>query len=687
MKMNGMKKKLLSLLMALTMCLTLAACGEEEVSGDVSEDTQSNVPEVSVPETNIEPESDAPESDEPVADTSAVPGSWAVYWYLCGSDLESKNGFASIDLNEMMAVQLPENVNIVIQTGGATVWQNEYMDPAKLQRWLFNSEGLQLLDEQESANMGEAQTLYEFLAFANANYPAERVAVTFWNHGGGSVSGAAFDELYEMDSLDLAEMYQAFDAVWPADKENPALEMVGFDTCLMATVDVASVFQNFARYLVASEELEPGNGWYYTGWLGELAKNPAMEGDELGIAICNSFYEGCEAAGTQDQTTLSVTDLTKLTPLLEAYETFGQEALVAASQDPGFFAELGRAAAQSENYGGNTREQGYTNMVDMGHLARQTAWMLPSAQSVSDALAECVIYKVGGIYRAEATGLSCFYPYSGDVNDFNGYVSMGEGLAFKHLYAYGLTGELAEGGDEYLAGLDVQELPKVATLADMNWDGAPLDLNEEGNAVLTLGPDADAVLAGIGFSLFYVDEENDQMLLLGTDNDMEADWENGVFYDNFRGVWGALDGQLVYMELSCEGDDYNLYSVPILLNGEAYNLQVAYDFTAEAWSILGASKGLDESGMAGKELRLLEEGDVIAVIWKAASYSGDDDFEMYAAGELTVSANTAFGEAPLFDGRYSMVFEMWDAVGNYASSDAVTFDCAGGEITTTVYED
>lgn len=687
MKMNGMKKKLLSLLMALTMCLTLAACGEEEVSGDVSEDTQSNVPEVSVPETNIEPESDASESDEPVADTSAVPGSWAVYWYLCGSDLESKNGFASIDLNEMMAVQLPENVNIVIQTGGATVWQNEYMDPAKLQRWLFNSEGLQLLDEQESANMGEAQTLYEFLAFANANYPAERVAVTFWNHGGGSVSGAAFDELYEMDSLDLAEMYQAFDAVWPADKENPALEMVGFDTCLMATVDVASIFQNFARYLVASEELEPGNGWYYTGWLGELAKNPAMEGDELGIAICNSFYEGCEAAGTQDQTTLSVTDLTKLTPLLEAYETFGQEALVAASQDPGFFAELGRAAAQSENYGGNTREQGYTNMVDMGHLARQTAWMLPSAQSVSDALAECVIYKVGGIYRAEATGLSCFYPYSGDVNDFNGYVSMGEGMAFKHLYAYGLTGELAEGGDEYLAGLDVQELPKVATLADMNWDGAPLDVNEEGNAVLTLGPDADAVLAGIGFSLFYVDEENDQMLLLGTDNDMEADWENGVFYDNFRGVWGALDGQLVYMELSCEGDDYNLYSVPILLNGEAYNLQVAYDFTAEVWSILGASKGLDESGMAGKELRLLEEGDVITVIWKAASYSGDDDFEMYAAGELTVSANTAFGEAPLFDGRYSMVFEMWDAVGNYASSDAVTFDCVGGEITTTVYED
>lgn len=72
---------------------------------------------------------------------------------------------------------------------------------------------------------------------------------------------------------------------------------------------------------------------------------------------------------------------------------------------------------------------------------------------------------------------------------------------------------------------------------------------------------------------------------------------------------------------------------------------------------------------------------------KAAAYSGEDDFEMYPAEELTVTADTAFGEASLFDGSYAMVFEMWDAAGNYAYSDAVTFECAGGEIWTTVYED
>lgn len=648
------------------MLLALTACGGEE-----AEEGSEN--------TSLET------SDTEASDTDD--DSWAVYWYLCGSDLETNGGFATIDLSEMMEVQLPENVNVVIQTGGAAVWQNEYMDPSKLQRWLYNSEGLQLLEEQETANMGDAQTLYEFLSFADENYPADKVAVTFWNHGGGSVAGAAFDELHGLDSLDLIEMYQAFDAVWPADTQNPALELVGFDTCLMATVDVASVFQNFARYLVASEEVEPGNGWLYSGWLGQLADNPAMNGEELGIAICDTYYEGCEAVGTQDQTTLSVTDLTKLTPLLEAYESFGEEAFAAAAEDPGFFAELGRAAAQSENYGGNTREQGYTNMVDLGHLARQTAGMLPSAQNVCDALDECVLYRVGGIYRSEATGLSCYYSYNGDIEDFNGYIDIGAGLAFKHLYAYELTGELAEGGEEYLASLDIQELPDIVSLADMGWDGAPLDVDDEGTSILTLGPEAYDVLAGIGFSLYYVDEENDQMMLLGTDNDMTADWENGVFYDNFRGVWGAIDDCLVYMELSFEGEDYNLYSVPILLNGEEYNLQVAYDFEAEEWSILGASKGLDESGMAGKELRLLEEGDVITTIWQLASYSGDDDFEMYAAEELTVTADTAFGETALFDGRYCMVIEMWDAAGNYAYSDQVTFDCADGEILTTVYEE
>ncbi|MDO4531185.1 MAG: clostripain-related cysteine peptidase [Bacillota bacterium] len=646
------RKKLLAALLSMVMAFGLAACGGEEI-----------------PNKSMGAES------------------WSVYWYLCGSDLETNYGSATADLMEMLEVDLPENVNVVIQTGGADVWRNDAMDASKIQRWLYNSEDLYLMEELDNANMGDAETLYDFLDYANTNYPADNVAVIFWNHGGGSVSGVSFDENYGYDSLSLMELYEAFDAVWPADAENPALELIGFDTCLMATIDTAAVFQNFAKYMVASEEWEPGNGWNYSGWLGALADAPWMNGEELGVAICDSYYEGCEMYGTEEQVTLSLTDLTKLTPLLEAYEAFGEEAFLTAVEEPSFFAELGRVATTSENYGGNTRKQGYANMVDLGHFARQTAWMLPSAQAVSAAMEECVLYQVSGVYCPEATGLSCYYSYNGDLDDFNGYIDMGAGEAFKHLYKLELTGDLADDGKAFLESLGAEDVPEFMTLNDVDWISMPLGVTEDGAAILDLGPAAYDILTSVGFSLFYVDEESDMMLLLGTDNDIDADWENGIFYDNFRGVWGAIDGCLVYMELSQEGEDYNQYAVPILLNGEEYNLQVVYDFNIEEWKILGATKGLDDNGMAGKEMRLLEEGDVITTIWQLASYSGDDDFEMYTVEDLIVSEDTSFGEIELPDGNYSMVFEMWDAMGNYAYSDAVTFDCIDGEIYTTIYED
>lgn len=647
-----MKKRILSSLLALFLVLAFGACGED----------------ISTPEPNAEA------------------GTWAIYWYLCGSDLESNGGFATSDLMEMMEVALPENVRVVIQTGGAKTWQNNVVDADILQRYVYDSEGLTLVDELPPASMGDAATLTDFLRYCKQNYPAEKTAVLFWNHGGGSVSGAAFDERYGYDSLTLDEMQTAFGRVWEADENNPPLELVGFDTCLMATVDVAGTFAGTARYLVASEEVEPANGWDYTGWLGALAADPAMDGAALGEVICDAYYAGCQAVGTHSNATLSLTDLTRTGPLLEAYEAFGAEALAAACEDPGFFSRFARVAAQSENYGGNTREQGYTNMVDLGHMARQSTGLLQTAGDVLNALEDCVLYRVSGPYRAESTGLSCYYSYNGDLNDLYGYTNVGAGQAFKYFYSYELTGQLDDNGMEYISDLNYEELPQIQSLATMGWDGMPLQVDENGVSHLTLGPEADSILAGIGFSLYYFDEENDIMLLLGTDNDMNADWENGVFSDNFRGVWGGIDGHMVYMELCFEGEDYNLYSVPVLLNGEPYNLQVAYDFTTEEWSILGARQGIGEAGMSDKELRLLQPGDTLTTIWYLSSYSGEDGLEAYAVEELTVTADTAFAEMELPNGRYGMVFEMRDAMDNYAYSDSVFFLCEDGKISTLIYE-
>ena len=67
---------------------------------------------------------------------------------------------------------------------------------------------------------------------------------------------------------------------------------------------------------------------------GALAEDPAMDGAALGTAICDTYYEGCEAVGTQDQTTLSVTDLTKLQPLLGTAQPIEQEDAVSITLPP-----------------------------------------------------------------------------------------------------------------------------------------------------------------------------------------------------------------------------------------------------------------------------------------------------------------------------------------------------------------
>ncbi len=673
MRMNGLYKKLILFFGVVIMC-SLAACGGEEESGDIA--------------AQVTPTATSKSNAGPVADTSenVYDTEWVIYWYLCGSDLESGGGAATIDLCELTEVKLPENVKVVIQTGGASAWQNELVDPNYIERFVYDSNGITKVDQQPLTSMGDEATLSGFLDFAKTNYPADKTMFLLWNHGGGTVNGAAADELFGGDALDLQEMHRAFQANYELSSENPPFDIIGFDTCLMATVDVAATFSDIGGYLVASQEIEPGNGWNYTGWATELATNPAMDAKELGTIICDTYQSGCELVGTQDNITLSLTNLSKISSILAAYEDFGKEALANACIDPSFFSYFGRVATVTENYGGNTKEQGYTNMVDLGHLARQSAELLPTTSNhVLTALGDCVEYKVNGPYRQESTGLSCYYSLNGDVDDYMGYANLGVGEAFKHFYAYGLTGELDEAGMKYVSEMNYETIQPVETLETQGWENHPLTVNSEGAATLTLGEKAANVLSGMYIQLYYVDPEQDIMLLLGSDNDLFADWETGVFKDNFRGMWGALDGKLVNMELSYEGEGYNLYAVPVMINGEEYNLMVVYDVETATYTIQGARKPVDESGMADKNLYHLVEGDVIKTIHYAMPISGEDGvLTPVEIDEIIWNNNVTFEEIELGDGIFLQMFEMRDIQGYSAYSDAIMFETVDGVITTTV---
>lgn len=690
-----MKKRMVSVILAAAAGLSLAGCSPQflratEVLREEMSGTQEETPEypdggeLFSADEGADEEAEAEREDtvtQPQGGSAADGETWAVYWYLCGSDLESGGGCATRDLTEMTNVDLPENVQVVIQTGGAAYWNNSEVDNDSIGRYVYDSTGLNLVERQPQANMGAPETLADFLSFCCSNYPADHTMVLLWNHGGGSVSGTAFDENYGFDSLTLSKMYSAFEAVCELSVDAPPFDVIGFDACLMASIDTAYTFWDVAEYLVASEELEPGVGWNYSGWLEALAADPGMDGAELGKIICDTYAEGCEMAGVADEITLSVTDLSAFGPLMDAYEDLGGEALLAAAEDPTFFAGLGRAAAVSENYGGNTPEQGYANMVDLGHLIWNSAGLFPeSAEQLLEALDECVIYQVSGPYREAATGLSCYYSYNGSLDDYLGYIDEGCSTSFKYLYGYALSGELSDAGMDYVESLGYQEetLPEIPTVESS--EDFPVYVDEDGYAVLELGPDVANRLKGVYFQLAYMDMENDISLLLGRDNDLFADWENGIYMDNFRGVWAAIDGHFVHMEIMYEGEDYNTYSIPILLNGEEYSLRAVYDFNDACYYILGARKGLDETGMADKNLVQLRPGDEITTIHYAATVSGDDEYEAYETDTFTVTEETSLEETWMGDGMYVMLFELEDASGATLWSDPVLFTIEGEDI-------
>jgi len=599
---------------------------------------------------------------------------WAVYWYLCGSDLENWYSCATADLEEMLSVTLPEDVQVVIQTGGATDWTREDIHADRIGRYLYDQTGFRLIEEQPQSNMGESETLSSFLDFCTANYPAEHTMVLFWNHGGGSVSGAAFDANYYFDSLTVKEFRAAFESVSAPNPQDPPFDIIGFDACLMATVDVAGAFREFGSCLVASEELEPGNGWYYTGWLQALAENPDMSAEQLGTAICDAYVQGCEISGTGDDITLSVVDLSKAEALLEAYNALGIQALVETMDDPAFYTAFSRGAITAESYGGNTEEQGYTNMVDLGHLARNSASLLPeSAAKVLSALEECVLYRVHGPYRSESTGLSCYYSYSGDLQNFVDYTGVGCSEAFKYLYGYGLSGSISDAGMEYVRSVGgATQAPEGEPLFDISvLENVEIYVDDFGWAELYVGPPAAEAIASVQFILATFDETS--MLNLGWSDTSTADFSEGLFADLVDGYWPSIDGYPVHTEVVYQGEDYTVYSIPVLLNGEQCNLRVVYDDQRQDYTVLGARKGLSDDGMADKNLIQLKAGDELTILYQERALLGSGGFGYRTGAALTVTEETMFYETPLPPGDYGMMFKVFDARGNSALSEVLHF--------------
>jgi len=340
---------------------------------------------------------------------------YTIMIYMNGSDLESDFGLATDDLAELIDSGLrSQNANILILTGGTKEWQNNAIPSYECVLWEFTDGKINELKSMGDVSMGNPTTLRDFLTFSMGNYPAAKYGLIMWDHGGGSIVGFGHDENWKDDALTLLDMKQAFEE---AGLSRNKLEFIGFDACLMATVEMAIIAADFAHVMIASEDLEPGEGWDYR-FLSVLNESPRMSGIELGKVIVDSFMDYF-GPNSDEILTLSVVDLSKVQPVMEKMGRLMERAgakispYPTASHHRQSFFNLSKRRAATKTFGEGSPRDNYADMVDIGHMAIMLHDLFPfEAESLLKALEDCVVYNRHNS-DTDLWGLSTFYIFGG----------------------------------------------------------------------------------------------------------------------------------------------------------------------------------------------------------------------------------------------------------------------------------
>ena len=334
-------------------------------------------------------------------------GTWTIFIYLCGSDLESENGAGVNDIAEMATATQNEKVRFVVQTGGASKWNYDGISSDKSQRFVVENGDITSVYEEADVSMGETNTLADYLTWGIKTYPADNMGLILWDHGNGAIEGVCFDEQHDNDSLLLREIDSALLTAQQYMTEK--WEFIGFDACLMGNVEAANILANYAKYMYGSEEVEPGAGWNYVEIGNYLANNPTATGADLGPVVCDSFFQGCKDAGDYDVCTLAVIDLAKIDDVMKSFNTFAKD-IYDNGENATKLSSMIREIESCENFGSNNDNEGYTNMVDLAGLVDACSSYSTNATAVKNAIDSAVIYKIHGDNHPNACGLSTYYP-------------------------------------------------------------------------------------------------------------------------------------------------------------------------------------------------------------------------------------------------------------------------------------
>ncbi len=388
------------------------------------------------------------------ADLPREPKEYTVMVYLVGSDLEANSGRASRDLQEMLSSGVDASrVNVVVFTGGSQYWHANIPNDRNCVLDIASGKGNVVATTNDLLNMGQASTLATFVSWATSNFPARHSALVLWDHGKGPSGGACFDQLHDYDSLSLGEMSQAMrDAGFGADRK---LDWVGFDACLMASLESMQAWQDYARYFVGSQEVEDAHGWSYA-FLDVL--NRTSDAPQVVQAIVDEFgaYASLQEGVGRSAYTLSAVDLSRVGEVERALDALSETLLAdLTAQD---LAPLASAREQCRSFGTTLETAGGAGLVDLVDLSNHLVGEHPqSAQALVDAANRAVVANATNVSGAH--GISLCFPQTSEQKD----LPVLEGPYDKMLDAYGTRGEHARAVDWTLG--EFREEADTASLA------------------------------------------------------------------------------------------------------------------------------------------------------------------------------------------------------------------------------
>ena len=247
------------------------------------------------------------------SDEDSLP-EWGFYVYMAGDNTLYEE--VTDDLNEMKMVGSNNNLEIVTLTD--QLLGNDSHAYHVIKHGVEETPLSEINATWENEiDMGDGETLKDFMVWAATEYPAQRKILVIWDHGSGWKK-VAEDQGSHLTVPEIRKSIEDYREI----TGDPPLTMIGFDACLMGMFEIAYELKDQAEMIHGSEAYEPLEGWTYNHLLYKL--NQQTTNSELAHHIVNDYIESYRNGSvyTSYSVTAAVVDTSKLEGVWDKLEDF-----------------------------------------------------------------------------------------------------------------------------------------------------------------------------------------------------------------------------------------------------------------------------------------------------------------------------------------------------------------------------